>query len=246
LVNRLKILYELQLIDDKLDQLEELRGDLPLAVNELTGRINEKKEVIDAKTKEKDEAVDKRKNNDNEIAKLNSDLKKYKAQLYKVRNNKEYDALTKEIDHSEESIEKFENENIALEELMEKLKIEINELTPALDELNDELKTKEEELKKIIKSNEKEEDKLKIERDKVAKKVKKPDYNSYMRIRKAKAGKGVVPILRSACSGCHNVVPPQRQIEIRQSKKMFNCESCGRILISQDIAEEVEKAYQAA
>jgi hypothetical protein len=81
-------------------------------------------------------------------------------------------------------------------------------------------------------------------REKVKNKVKKPDYNTYMRIRKALNGKAVVTLTRAACSGCHNVVPPQRQIEIRSNKKLYSCESCGRILVSPDVAEEVEKNIQ--
>ena len=237
---RLKTLYELQSIDDQLDQLEELRGDLPLTVNDLTGRIKEKQDQIDNMEKEKKESIEKRKSNESEIEKLNENLKKFKAQLYKVRNNKEYDALTKEIDHSEETIEKLETENITLEELMEKLKVQIEELKPSVDELNNELKEKETELKKIIKANERDEVKLREEREKIAAKIKRNDLNTYMRIRKAKGGKAVVTVERSACSGCHNVVPPQRQIEIRQSKRLYNCESCGRILVAADIAEEVD------
>jgi predicted nucleic acid-binding Zn-ribbon protein len=117
-------------------------------------------------------------------------------------------------------------------------------LKPHLENLSKELKEKEAELKQIIKANEREEIKLKDKRDKVAAKVKKPDYTTYMRIRKALNGQAVVTINRAACTGCHNVVPPQRQIEIKQGKRIFSCESCGRILISPEIAEEVLKKIQ--
>ena len=239
MIDRLSTLYELQLLDDQLDELEELRGDLPAAVNELKSQMESIKEQIDNKEIEKKESLKKRKSNDAEVERLNVNLKKFKAQLYQVRNNKEYDALTKEIDHSEEQVEKLESESLALEDLVEKLKLEIEEITPQLDTLKSDLKEKEAELKKIIKANEREEIKLKDKRDKVAAKVRKPDYNTYMRIRKALSGKAIATIVRSACTGCHNVVPPQRQLEIKQSKRLFSCESCGRILVSQDIAEEI-------
>lgn len=239
MIDRLSTLYELQLLDDQLDELEELRGDLPAAVNELKSQMESIKEQIDDKEKEKKESLKKRKSNDAEVERLNVNLKKFKAQLYQVRNNKEYDALTKEIDHSEEQVEKLESESLALEDLVEKLKLEIEEITPQLDTLKSDLKEKEAELKKIIKANEREEIKLKDKRDKVAAKVRKPDYNTYMRIRKALSGKAIATVVRSACTGCHNVVPPQRQLEIKQSKRLFSCESCGRILVSQDIAEEI-------
>ncbi|OGU57339.1 MAG: hypothetical protein A2V66_03070 [Ignavibacteria bacterium RBG_13_36_8] len=237
MIERLSTLFELQLIDDQLDQLEELRGDLPAAVNDLRRQIESIKEQTDSKETEKKESQKKRRNNDGEVERLTANLKKFKSQLYQVRNNKEYDALTKEIDHTEEQIDKLESESLALEDLVERLKIEIDEISPQLETLKAELKEKEAELKQIIKANEREEAKLRDKRDKVAVKVKKPDYNTYMRIRKALGGTAIVTISRSACTGCHNVVPSQRQIEIKQSKRLYVCESCGRILVSPEIAE---------
>lgn len=238
--NRLKILYQLQLVDDQLDQLEELRGDLPSMVRTLETRINELKEEIRVKETEQKESVEKRTQNEEEIEKLKESQKKFKAQLYQVRNNKEYDALTKEIDHSDEQISKLEAENDALADLSKSLTAQIEEVKPQLDELIIELKEKEADLKEIIKVNEKEESKLLEERKKIEDQVKKPDLSVYTRIRKAKKGKAVATIKRSACSGCHNIVPSQRQLEIRKNNKLFTCEYCGRILVSQEIAEEVE------
>jgi predicted nucleic acid-binding Zn-ribbon protein len=225
------------LIDDQLDELEELRGDLPLAVNELTAKMNAIQNQIDSKEEERNNSLEKRKFNESEIERLKTNLKKFKAQLFQVRNNKEYDALTKEIDHTEETVDKLQNENIALEDLSVKLKNEIAELEPQIEELKKDFKEKEAELKKIIKANEKEELRLSEQRAKIAEQVKKNDYNTYMRIRKALNGKAVVSINRSACSGCHNIVPPQRQIEIRQNKRLYTCESCGRLLVSAEVAE---------
>ncbi len=242
MINKLVTLFSLQIIDDELDELEELRGDLPLRVNALNAKIKEMQDQIDEKEKLKNDSLEQRKTNEAEIERLTGSLKKFKAQLYQVRNNKEYDALTKEIDHSESEIERLEIENDEMETSSEKLKIEIEELTPNVDELNEDLKENEVELKKIIKANEIEETKLKSKREKVASNVKKPDYNVYMRIRKALRGKAIVKINRSACSGCHNIVPPQRQIELRQNRRLFTCESCGRILVSQEIVDEANKS----
>ncbi len=239
--NRLKILYQLQIIDSQLDELEELRGDLPTNVNYLSSQINELKEQVKSKEKEKQESLEKRKSNDNEIERLKESQKKFKSQLYQVRNNKEYDALTKEIDHTEEAIKKMEAENDALADSSKVLTDEIEELLPKIKELEKELKEKEAELKEIIKANEKEENKLRETFKKIEEQVKKPDLSIYQRIRKAKKGRAVVTIKRSACSGCHNIVPAQRQLEIRRNNKLFTCEYCGRILVSQEIAEEAEK-----
>lgn len=242
MINRLSTLYELQLIDDELDTLQELRGDLPIEVNNLKNQIDGIKETVAEKEKEKEEALATIKTNESEIERLNGTLAKFKSQLYQVRNNKEYDALTKEIDHSEDKIKEYQAEINTLENRVQILKSEIDEVSPQLEELLAELEIKEEELKQIVKANEREETKLSTKRESVAAKVRKSDYNTYTRIRKALAGKAVVTISRGACTGCHNVVPPQRQIEIRGSKRLFTCESCGRLLISPNVAAEVRKS----
>ncbi len=239
MITRLSSLYELQLIDEQLDELEELRGDLPAAVNELTSTINGLKGSVDSKEKEKEAANDRQSVNEEEKTRLSENLKRYKAQLYQVRNNKEYDALTKEIDTTEEMIKKLDTENLQLTELIIRLEDEVKSVTPQLDSLLEDLKEKEADLKQIIKANEREEQKLREVRDKIVEKVKKPDYATYTRIRKAKGGRAVVPIVRGSCDGCHNIIPPQRQIEIKANKRVYNCEACGRIIISQEIAEAV-------
>ncbi len=242
MVDRLKILYELQLIDDQLDELEELRGDLPNSINGINSKLQTLKDQISEKQREQKNSLEKRQANEEEIERLKENQKKFKAQLYQVRNNKEYDALTKEIDHSDEQITKLEAENKALEDLAEKLKNEISEVQPQIESLNTELEEKNADLKEIVKANEKEEAKLREKRAEIEAQTKKPDYSAYMRIRQAKGGKAVSPIIRDACSGCHNVLPPQRKLEIRQNRRIYNCEYCGRILISSEISGPLEAA----
>ena len=231
----------MQQIDNQLDELEELRGDLPNMVRELEEKIKSIIEDIDAKDKEQKDSLTKRDENEDEIDKLKENQKKFKAQLYQVRNNKEYDALTKEIDHTEDQINKLDAENNSLADRSKVLTQEIEEINPRLDELKKELKEREADLKEIIKANEREESKLIEERKKFESEVKKNDLSSYMRIRKAKKGLAVATIKRSACSGCHNIVPSQRQLEIRRNNRLFFCEYCGRILVSSEIAEDVNK-----
>ncbi len=239
MINRLSKLYELQYIDDQLDELEELRGDLPLTVNELTGQMNAIKEQIHKQLETKISAQEKIKLNETEKEELQEKLKKFKSQLYQVRNNKEYDALTKGIDYSETRIKEIVEENIELENEAQKRINNIAEFEPQIEELKVELKEKESELKKIIKLNEKEEVRLKKSREKLIPQLQKSEYKTYMRIRKAKGGSAIAVVVRGSCSGCHNVVPPQRQIEIRANRRLFTCESCGRVLISGSIADSV-------
>jgi predicted nucleic acid-binding Zn-ribbon protein len=235
LISRIKTLYELQIVDEQLDELEELRGDLPVAVESLRSRMNQIKKETEEKEEQRINSLEERKENEEEVEKLKTNQKKFKAQLYNVRNNKEYDALTKEIDHSEEQIKKLESENDKLADVSKKLADEIEEVTPQKTELNNDLKVKETDLKEIIKTNAKEEAKLRERRKVIEDQTKKADYSAYMKIRKAK-GKAVVTIKRSACSGCHNIVPSQRQLEIRRNNKLFFCEYCGRILVSPEVA----------
>ena len=237
LQNRLKIIYQLQLIDDQLDELEELRGDLPNTVKALEEKIDRVKEDISNMEKEQKESLKKRNKNELDIEKFTENQKKFKSQLYQVRNNKEYDALTKEIDHTENQIIKLTTENDSLADLSKSLSVQIEDIKPMLDELKQELKENKADLKVIVKANEKEEINLRSQREKIESEVKKRDISAYMRIRKAKKGKAIATIKRSACSGCHNVVPSQRQLEIRQNNKLFLCEYCGRILVSNEITE---------
>jgi predicted nucleic acid-binding Zn-ribbon protein len=234
------VLYQLQIVDDQLDKLEELRGDLPNMVSSLEKKITDLMTEITEKETQQKESVEKRAQNEEEIEKLKESQKKFKAQLYQVRNNKEYDALTKEIDHSEEQISKLTAENDALADSSKSLSEQIEEIKPSLEELQKELVEKQADLKEIVKANEKEETILLTDRKKIEEQIKKQDVSVYMRIRKAKKGKAISTIRRSACSGCHNIVPSQRQLEIRRNSRIFTCEYCGRILISQEIADEVE------
>lgn len=243
MIDRLESLYELQLIDSQLDELEELRGDLPLAVNDLKGQMKLIQDQIDEKEEVSKTSKEKINENETEIERLKENLTRFKAQLYQVRNNKEYDALTKEIDHSETQIDAFTKENEELENSIEILKNEIEEIKPDLEKLEEELKNKETDLTSIISSNEKEEVKWRNKREAAASKVRKPDLNTYMRIRKARNGIAVSTVNRGACSGCHNVVPPQRQLEIKQNRRIYTCEACGRMLISGEVSDKIKSSF---
>ena len=237
--DRLKTLYQLQIIDDQLDQLELLRGDLPVTVRDLEMKISQLRSSLKDKEEEKTESTQKRESNLTDMERLLESQKRYKAQLYSVRNNKEYDALTKSIDQAEDEIKKKEMENESLVDRENRLQEEIEEIKPIFEDLENELKEKETDLKHIIKSSEREEAKIREERNRLESKVKKPDLSRYLQIRKAKNGRAVVTIKRNACSGCHNVIPSQRQLDIRKKEKLFFCDSCGRIIIPSELADSV-------
>ena len=238
----LKLLYRLQKVDSSLDDLEDMKGDLPEAVaklqaesDRLSALIKDQREIITTSVIARDKA-------DIDILEFKEKLEKYKAQQYEVRSNKEYDALTKEIDFATESIKNLQKQFETLESAMEGAKSQTEILTKQLEEQNAQLAEKQAELAEVAKANEDEELELKHQRDKLLVRLKADTLSRYDRIRKARDGRAVVPVRRSSCGGCHNKIPPQRLLELRTQTKMFMCEHCGRILISAELAQASEAA----
>ena len=237
----IKLLYRLQLVDSSLDDLEEMKGDLPEAVRKLQseadrlrGLIKEKQDLATASVIGRDKA-------DVDILEFKEKLEKYKAQQYEVRSNKEYYALTKEIDFSTEAIKNLQKQFESLENTMASAKTEIETLTKQLEELTVQLDEKQAELAEVSKANEDEELQLKHQREKIVVRLKSDTLSRYDRIRKGRNGQAVVPVRRNSCGGCHNKIPPQRLLELRTQSKMFMCEHCGRIIISAELAQASEK-----
>jgi uncharacterized protein len=236
----LKLLYKLQTVDSDLDELEEMKGDLPQAVEQLqsevdalNGSMKEKRDLITASVKSRDKA-------DLDIAEFKEKLELYKKQQYEVRNNKEYDAITKEIDFAENSIKELEKQFETFENTMGAAKTETETIAGKLEEVQQRLKEKQTELAEVSKANEDEELKLKHEREKVVTRLKKDLIAKYDRIRKARDGKAVVAVKRNSCGGCHNKIPPQRILELRTHTTIYTCERCGRILVSPEIADSLK------
>ena len=230
----------LQRVDSNLDELEEMNGDLPEAVAQLQGEVDalndsmkEKRDLIAESIKSRDKA-------DLDIADFKEKLDKYKKQQYEVRNNKEYDAIAKEMDFAEESIKNLEKQFETRENTMTAAKEETEALAVKLEEIKKQLDEKEAELEEVSKANEDEELKLKHEREKIVVRLKKDLMAKYDRIREARNGQAVVPVRRNSCGGCHNKIPPQRILELRTHTTMYTCERCGRILVSAEIAEMVK------
>jgi len=229
---KLKALYSLQQIDSQIDKIRIIRGELPLEVQDLEDeiaglQIRIAKYKDDAKTLEK-QISDKT----NTIKDIKLLIKKYEEQQMNVRNNREYDALTKEIE--------FQNLEIELEEKR------IREFTHELDTKNQlakesrtvlkereaDLKSKKVELKDIVAETEKEENTLLKKSEMYSKMIEDRLLIAYQRIRKnARNGLAVVQIERDACNGCFNKIPPQHQLDIKMHKKIIVCEYCGRILV---------------
>jgi predicted nucleic acid-binding Zn-ribbon protein len=224
-------LIELQEIDLKLDKVKEERGDLPSVVENLKNSLESKKQLLE----EQKESITRLKVDSNsmetELGSLKEQLKKYESQLYQVKTNKEYDAIANETENVKKKINDLETSILEASEQIENLgksneEIEANikQLTADYDDNNVALQDK-------ISASSEEENLLKHERDIVEKKLTNQQIQAYQRIRIAKKGMAVAYCNGGVCSGCFSFIPPQKVVEIRGMKKIFNCESCGRILV---------------
>lgn len=224
-------MIKLQEIDLQLLILEEEKGDLPQKVKRLSdqcGVIHEKLEAI-KQDKKANELEMKKVEADVEM--LKDKLKKYKVQLYQVKTNKEYDAMTTEIETSEQKIDEYEYSILELEEKIKKQDEEIVQLTLKNDDLDKELNSNKKDLEARMALTHENEKKLQSNRNKLVGTVPKPTLSAYERIRGARAGKAIALLKNGACSECSTRIPPQRGLEIRMMNSLYLCEVCGRILV---------------
>lgn len=234
---KLKTLYQLQTTLSSIDDKRAMRGELPLEVQDLEDEItglNTRIEKIENDIDEFNKAVAQKKG---DITTAESSIARYKKQLDEVKNNREYDTLTKEIEFQSLEVE------LCNKKISEAL-IKVAEKTKDLDEtkllINDRtaaLKEKKEELEEIMQETRDEEEKLKDKAKELEVKIEPRLLTSFKRIRKnARNGLGIVYVQRDACGGCFNKIPPQRQLDIKMHKKIIVCEYCGRIMIDPELA----------
>lgn len=235
---KLDALSYLQELDSKLDDIKKIRGALPDEVRDLEDEIMGYQTRVVKYHKEIEDQNEQIGNNRNAIAEAKKLIKKYEEQQMNVRNNREYDAITKEMELQSLEIQICEKRIREAEAKIEAKNLEIAETEAAQAERNKDLDSKKRELIMITSESKDEENKLKESREKAAAKVDERLLNSYNKIRgNARNGLAVVSIKRDACGGCFNLVPPQRQAEVRERKKIIVCEHCGRIFT--DIEEKV-------
>jgi predicted nucleic acid-binding Zn-ribbon protein len=236
LENKLRSLYALQQVDLSLDELEEMKGDLPAEIRELEEQEAALKAQLAALEHVMKTSFAGRDNADGEILALREKTEKYKAQQFQVRNNREYDALTKEMDAAGTTITRLEKEMEALEGKATLARGDIEVVKGKISELAEILDEKRVALAEVSRTTEDEELKYRHEREKILRKIVKADLTQYERIRKAKKGKAVVAVKKGACGGCFARVPPQKLLELRQHAHLYLCEHCGRIIVSDEIA----------
>lgn len=233
---RLRALFELQQIDSKIDKIRTVRGELPLEVRDLEDLVAGLETRVNNFTEELKTLEDSITDKKNVIKDAQALIKKYEAQQAKVRNNREYDAITKEIEFQNLEIQLAEKR---IKEYKATIVAKKDVITQSEEDLKDrkkDLKLKKQELDEIIAETEKEEQDL-LKKSKGSESIiEERLLNAYKRIRSNVInGLGVVTVERDACGGCFNKIPPQRHLDIKTHKKVIVCEHCGRILVDAEI-----------
>ena len=234
---KLKTLYQLQAALSSIDEKRALRGELPLEVQDLEDEIeglSTRVEKIKAEIADFQRAISQKKG---EIVEAEASVARYKTQLNDVKNNREYDTLSKEIEFQTLEIElcnkKIREANARIQEKQD----ELADNEELIKERQGDLSIKKAELDEIVTETRAEEEKLKEKVTDLEAKIEPRLLTSFKRIRKnARNGLGVVYVQRDACGGCFNKIPPQRQLDIRMHKKIIVCEYCGRIMIDPELA----------
>ncbi len=233
---KLKALYELQKIDSKIDSIRTMRGELPMEVKDLEDEIEGLQTRL-AKFAEEvtslKQAIQERKAF---IKEATAAKAKYEAQLMSVKNSREYDALSKEIEISGLDIQLAEKKIKEYSFQLEEKQNSVGDIQAELDGRQRDLEAKKLELDGIIAETEKEENELLQHSNQASEKIDTYYLTAYRRIRKnARNGLAVVSVERGSCGGCFNAIPPQKQMDIRTRKKIIPCEHCGRILVDSEI-----------
>lgn len=240
---KLKALFQLQTMLSKIDDIKTLRGELPLEVQDLEDEIaglntrieRLKGEMAELKTSIAGKKV--------EIEAAKSSISKYREQQDNVRNNREYDFLSKEIEFQTLEMELCEKRIREFSEQEKEKNEEVEKCTTKLEERAKDLEAKKGELDEIIAETKQEEELLRDKAKELETKIDPRLLQSFKRIRKnSRNGLGIVYVQRDACGGCFNKIPPQRQLDIRSRKKIIVCEYCGRIMIDPELAGVTSEA----
>ncbi len=238
---KLIALYSLQQVDSQVDKIRIIRGELPLEVQDLEDEIAGLETRVDnyiQETLAMEKSITDKKNAIKDALAL---IKKYEDQQMNVRNNREYDSLTKEIEYQNLEIQLSEKRIKEYQAGLELKKEEINTFQKLLQDRKNDLEIKRNELDDIIAETEKEEQDLIKNSEENRQYIEDRLLTAYTRIRKnARNGLAVVQIERDACGGCFNKIPPQHQLDIRMHKKIIVCEYCGRILVDDGIVNAMD------
>ncbi|MEM9024081.1 MAG: C4-type zinc ribbon domain-containing protein [Bacteroidota bacterium] len=238
---KLRALYSLQEIDSNIDRIRTVRGELPLEVQDLEDEIEGLETRLNNLTDEMKAMEDGIAEKKNLIKDAQAAIRKYEGQQSNVRNNREFDSLSKEIEFQNLEIQLAEKRIKEHKANIDAKKEVLEASQSALDERSKDLEHKKGELEDIVKETQKEEEALIKASAKAEKVIEERLLGAYKRIRgNARNGLAVVKVERDACGGCFNTIPPQRQLDIKTHKKIIVCEHCGRILVDPDIQEDAQ------
>lgn len=224
-------LVKLQKIDTRLMELEAMKGNLPEQVEELRERLSKLQADLARTRTELEETKKQSRNADLELRTLTDKLKKHQDQLYSVKTNKEYDAITVEIENFEKQIEATELKGIELLEKADRLVGEVTGLEQQVAEVGRALNEREQELQHRLAETNAEHEQLMARRDALVSNLDRRLFASYERIRKGRNGTALAEIVNYTCSACYATIPAQTVVEVRRMDRIINCEVCGRILV---------------
>ena len=242
---KLRAMYDLQLIDSRIDKIRSVRGELPLEVEDLEDEVEGLDFRINKINEELSELENGIKEKQNKIEESKARITKYNDQQKNVRNNRAFESLSKEIEFQELEIQYSEKQINELKAEIEEKKEKLEETTTLKDERKAHLDHKKDELNSIMKETEKEESALMKKSEEFEKKIDDSLLISYKKIRSSvKNGLAIVPVERGASAGSFFVIPPQVQLDIASRKKFITDEYSGRILVDKDLAEDEEKKME--
>ena len=228
-------LYELQKIDSRIDDINKVKGELPLEVQDLEDELAGLKTRVDHVNGEIEELNALTKQRRREVDQAKIQIANYKEQQNNVRNNREFDSITKEIEYQELEIELAEKRLKEYAAGIKGKKAQVEEAEAVIAERAKDLEVKKAELESIEAETSVQIGELQEKADKAKVRIDERLLKAYDRIRSnVRNGLAVVTVKRDACGGCFNRIPPQRQAEIRAGKKIIVCEYCGRILVSEN------------
>ena len=243
--SKLRALYDLQLIDSRIDEIVNVRGELPLEVEDLENEIaglTTNSEKISAEIEENENQISEQKQIIENAKEL---LKKYAEKLKNVRNNREYNSIVKEQEYQDLESQLAEKKINELKARIEQKKEGLATITEKIDERNAHLKSKKSELDEILKETHKEEDLLQKKSAEFEKVIEENLILSYKRIRgSVKNGLAIVSVERGASGGSYFSIPPQVQLEIASRNKIITDEHSGRILVDSELAKEEQAKIQ--
>ncbi len=238
IAEKLDALFNLQKIDSEIDRIKTIRGELPLEVQDLEDEIEGLTTRLEKLENELSDAETAIVNHKNTIKEATAAIEKYKEQQNNVRNNREYESLSKEIEFQTLEIQLSEKRIKESKFDIDSKKEIIVTAKELLERRSGDLAAKKNELDEIVAETQKEEDALIKKSEKAKESIDDRLITAYERLRQnSRNGLAVVAIERDSCGGCFNKIPPQRQMDIQSKKKVIVCEHCGRILVGQDLVE---------